>query len=248
MKEKCIEQPTAFPNQETGFSLLVLVLLTISNSYGQQLSWKDQRFELNHVSGAVVNFQGEKVLRLERDLKSLSFDENRLDATCDEPTYARLLNLDFENGVIEVKVLSGLQDPLPFALARGFIGVAFRISEKNDAFEAFYLRPTNGHAANEAQRSRVVQYFSYPEYKFGRLRKESPGVYEAPASIDVNQWITIRIEVKGEKATIFLNNSKAATLTVNKMKGQNTHGSIGLWVDIGTIGYFKDLKVIPCRK
>ena len=28
-----------------------------------------------------------------------------------------------------------------------------------------------------------------------------------------------------------------------KMKGKTTHGAIGLWVDIGTIGYFKDLKV-----
>jgi hypothetical protein len=75
------------------------------------------------------------------------------------------------------------------------------------------------------------------------LRAESPGVYKAPASIGLNEWITLRIEVRGEKATLFLNDSKAATLTVNKMKGQNTHGSIGLWVDIGTIGYFKDLKV-----
>jgi hypothetical protein len=27
------------------------------------------------------------------------------------------------------------------------------------------------------------------------------------------------------------------------MKGKTTHGSIALWVDIGTIGYFKDLKI-----
>ncbi|MFM1835855.1 MAG: hypothetical protein RJA04_543, partial [Bacteroidota bacterium] len=25
--------------------------------------------------------------------------------------------------------------------------------------------------------------------------------------------------------------------------GKSTHGSIGLWVEVGTIGYFKDLKV-----
>jgi hypothetical protein len=28
------------------------------------------------------------------------------------------------------------------------------------------------------------------------------------------------------------------------MKGKTTHGSIGLWVDIGTEGYFKDLKIM----
>ena len=27
------------------------------------------------------------------------------------------------------------------------------------------------------------------------------------------------------------------------MKGNTTHGSVGLWVDIGTIGYFKKLKI-----
>lgn len=223
--------------------LTIFVLLCYTVVHGQTLSWTDRQFALHHVTGTVVDLEEEKVLKLERDLKSLAFDVNRLDATCDEPTYAKLVNLDFQNGVIEVKVLSRLQDPLPFALARGFIGVAFRITEKNNAFEGIYLRPTNGRATNEAQRGRTVQYFSYPDYKFGRLRAESPGVYEAPASIGLNEWITLRIEVRGEKATLFLNDSKEATLTVNKMKGQNTHGSIGLWVDIGTIGYFKDLKV-----
>jgi len=36
---------------------------------------------------------------------------------------------------------------------------------------------------------------------------------------------------------------KYSTFIVDKMLGKNKKGGIGLYVDIGTIGYFKDLKV-----
>lgn len=53
----------------------------------------------------------------------------------------------------------------------------------------------------------------------------------------------MRIEIKGEKAELYINNSKHSTLMVNKLLGSSKNGNIGLWVDIGTIGYFKDLKI-----
>jgi hypothetical protein len=69
------------------------------------------------------------------------------------------------------------------------------------------------------------------------------GRYETSAPVDINEWITMRIEVIGEKAYMYINDAKYSTFVVDKMKGTTTHGSIGLWVDIGTIGYFKDLKI-----
>ena len=75
------------------------------------------------------------------------------------------------------------------------------------------------------------------------LRKEADGKYETTAPVDLNEWITMRIEVKGQKLFMFINDAKYSTFVVDKMKGKTTHGSIALWVDIGTIGYFKDLKV-----
>ncbi len=48
--------------------------------------------------------QGKKALKIERDLKALPFDVNRLVSTVDEPTYAKLSDLDFQDGTIEVKV------------------------------------------------------------------------------------------------------------------------------------------------
>jgi hypothetical protein len=87
-------------------------------------------------------------------------------------------------------------------------------------------------------------YFAYPDYKFERLRKETPELYESYADMGLNEWITMRIEVQGKEARLFLNNSQYPVLIVKDMKlGDNRSGSIGLWVGNWTDGYFRDLKV-----
>jgi hypothetical protein len=48
----------------------------------------------------------------------------------DEPTFGRIAGVEFENGVVEVKVLSRLLLEAP-DYARGFIGVTFRINDDN---------------------------------------------------------------------------------------------------------------------
>jgi len=163
----------------------------------------------------------------------------------DEPTYARLVGSNFHNGTIEVKVLSRLLPGAP-ALARGFIGLAFRINETNSQFEGVYIRPANGRADNQLQRNHSVQYFSFPDYKFERLRQEVPGVYESYADIGLNEWIRLRLVVHGAQARLFLNDNQQPTLLVNDLKhGPDAAGAIGLWVDVGTEGFFSDLKITP---
>lgn len=221
-----------------------LLLLFFSNTvFSQTITYKKQTFQLKNVSGTVTTFNGEKVLKLERDLKALPFDVKNLEKTVDEPTYAKLTNLDFENGTIEVKMYSQIQNPSPFSRAQGFIGLAFRISNNDSAFESIYLRPKVGRSQNQLLRNRTVQYYAYPNYKFDTLRKTAPGMYETTAPVNINEWITMRIEVNGQTAEMYVNNAKYSTFIVDKMKGTTTSGSIALWVDIGTIGYFKDLKV-----
>ena len=54
----------------------------------------------------------------------------------------------------------------------------------------------------------------------------------------------MRIEVTGKEALLFLNDSVYPVLIVNDLKlGENAEGGIGLWVEIGTEGYFRDLKI-----
>ena len=178
--------------------------------------------------------EGKETLRVTKDPRVTAFDE---------ATFARLVGPDFSNGIIEVKVLSRLLENAP-DFARGFIGIAFRINEGNSKFECIYIRPTNGRAEDQLRRNRSTQYFSYPDFKFDRLRNESAGRYESYADMGLNEWISLKIEVRGEKAKLYLHQGEHPVLVVNDLKhGANATGGIGLWVEVGTEGYFTDLKV-----
>jgi hypothetical protein len=178
--------------------------------------------------------EGKDTIRVTKDPKVTAVDE---------ATFAKLIDSDFKNGIIEVKVLSKLLEDAP-DFARGFIGIAFRIDESNSKFECIYIRPTNGRAEDQLRRIRSIQYFSYPDFKFDRLRKEASGVYESYADMGLNEWITIKIEVKDEKAKLYLDGQKHPGLIVNDLKhGANASGGVGLWVDVGTEGHFSDLSI-----
>ena len=225
--------------------ILFSILLLNSICFGQNVKFGKQTFELHNVTGSVIDFQGKKVLKIERDLKSLPFDEKKLETTVDDRHYARLLDLnDFENGTIEVKMYSQIQNPSPYLPAAGFIGLYYRIKEDDSAWESIYLRPKVGRINNQMARNHAVQYFSYPDFKFQTLRDKYPaGSYEGSAPVALNEWIKMRIEVNGETAEMFINDLKYSSFIVNKMLGKNQKGYVGLYVDIATIGYFKDLKV-----
>ncbi|MAU70669.1 MAG: hypothetical protein CML04_01115 [Pseudozobellia sp.] len=210
----------------------------------QTLQLKKQSFELHNVTGSIIKFRGNKVLKIERDLEAIPFDENNIEATVDEPHYARLVGIeDFENGSIEVKMYSQLLDPAPYPGIAGFIGVYFRIQPDDSAFEGIYVRPKVGRVNNQQYRNHAVQYISYPNAKFDMLRKSDPGKYEGSAPVALKEWITMRIEVNGDFAEMYINNAKYSSFVVDKMLGKHKIGGVGLYVDIGTIGYFKDLKV-----
>ncbi len=224
---------------------LITVLMIGDYAFGQEIVFQRQRFEPKNVIASVVKFQGREVLRVERDLKALPFDSTRLEATVDEPTYVKLADVDFEDGTIEFKMYSQIQNPSPFRAAQGFIGIAFRIGEKDAAYESIYLRPGVGRSDNQSFRNRTVQYYAYPDFKFQTLRQTAlPGTYETAAAVGLGEWITMRVEVDGTKAEMFINDAKYSTFIVTKMLGKTTHGAIGLWVDIGTVGFFRDLKVV----
>lgn len=182
----------------------LILLLVLAGFYAsgqkQKLNLKKQTFELHNVTGSIVVFEGKEVLKIERDLSALPFDVNNIEATVDEPHYARLVGLeDFENGTIEVKMYSQIQDPPPYPGVAGFIGVYFRIKEDDSAFESIYVRPKVGRANNQMLRNHAVQYISYPHAKFDMLRKSySPGSYEGSAPVALKEWIKMRIEVQAE--------------------------------------------------
>lgn len=217
---------------------LIGLFSLIYGTQAQTIRFEGKEFEISHVKASVVRLNGEEVLRLERDLENFPIEKG-----VDEPTFVKLTDLDMENGTVEVKVLSRLLPGAP-AFARGFIGLAFRISPDNSAYESIYIRPTNGRAEDQVRRNHSVQYYAYPDYKFDRLRKDFPEMFETYADMGLDEWITLRIEFRDKSARLLLNEQEQPAFLVKEMLGASIRGSIGLWVEVGTEGYFKDLRIL----
>jgi hypothetical protein len=161
----------------------------------------------------------------------------------DMPTFA-ILPVEFGTGTIEVDVLSGLTPEAP-DYARGFAGIAFHIAGGGEQFEAVYLRPLNGLKENPPapRNARAIQYFSFPDWKFQRLRDEYPdGSYEAGADIGPDEWNRLRVEVEEARIKAYVNG--APVLEV-EAKPTRAKGALGLWVDIGAKAYFSNLSITP---
>lgn len=61
----------------------------------------------------------------------------------------------------------------------------------------------------------------------------------------LDEWIKLKIVVKDAQAKLFINDNKQPVLVVNDLKhGAGSSGAIGLWVDVGTEGFFSDLKIL----
>lgn len=225
----------------------LLVTLIISSlvafpALADASKWEGREFSKKNVHASVVMLNGEEVLKVERDLTALPFDPDRLSETVDEPTFVLIPDLVFKDGTIAVNVLSRLQPDAP-NFARGFIGIAFHINSDISRFESIYIRPTNGRTDDVKRKQNATQYFAYPDFKFDRLRKEAPGKYESPADIGLDEWIQLKVVVKGTTAELFINNAATPVLTVDDLKYSGASGAIGLWVDIGTEGYFSGLRI-----
>ncbi|MBL8202995.1 MAG: hypothetical protein JNM09_02105 [Blastocatellia bacterium] len=214
--------------------LIVWAVAGLTSTYAQSVKLDTTKLEAVSVSMSSAKIMGKGTIQV---VKASAVK------AVDEPTFAKLKGVNFKNGTIEVKVLSRLLKDAP-ADARGFIGLAFRINDNNSKFECIYVRPTNGRVEIQLRRNRSTQYFSFSDFKFDRLRKEAPGEYESYVDIGLNEWIDLKIEVKGAKAKLFVNGTKQPVLIVNDLKhGADLSGAVGLWVDVGTEGYFADLKI-----
>lgn len=153
------------------------------------------------------------------------------------------LSLDFHDGVIEAEMKAELAPGAP-EFARGFVGFAFRYD--GTRFESIYLRPTNGVADDQVRRNHAVQYAAFPEWRFDRLRRESPERYETAADIAPGRWVHVRIEVSGARAVLYLDHRPAPVLIVNDMKlGANQRGGVGLWIETATIAHFRKIRITP---
>lgn len=197
--------------------------------------WNDLRPRA--VSAQQLRFQERDALRVEL-LPDVAAGIPDVDYV-DMPTFVEL-PIEFRDGVVEVDVYAELNGLWPEG-ARGFAGLAYRIQADAAAFECVYLRPSNGRRAPRPRQDRAIQYFTYPDFRFDRLRNQCPGCYEAGADIDIDEWIRLRLEVHGRQVRALVNDVVCLDLTQTLIADQP--GTLGLFVDIGTVAYFADLRV-----
>jgi len=184
------------------------------------------------VKTEVATYKGRQALRVTDDAPTAG-DGERL---------VILRKTDFQDGTIEVD-LAGEPGPGAVETARGFVGVAFRVASDGSKYECLYLRPTNGRAEDQVRRNHSVQYISFPDFPWQRLRKEFPEKYESYVDLIPGEWTKVRIEVQGDKARLYVHGAQQPTLVVNDLKQGQGHGAIALWVGPGTVAHFANLRI-----
>jgi len=192
-----------------------------------------EQLKLLNVKAETVTFKGRKALRVLDAAPAGAGDEGRL---------VILPKTEFQDGVIEVD-LAGEPGPGAPEGARGFVGIAFRVAPDASRFECIYLRPTNGRAEDQVRRNHSVQYISIPGFPWPLMRKDFPEKYETYVDILPGEWTKVKIEVRGDKARLYVNGVAQPTLLVNDLKQGQTKGSIALWIGTGTLAHFSNVRI-----
>jgi len=223
----------------TCVSALAVLLIGAMASGGQEprkpAALVLDKLELHNVKAEAVTYLGRSAMRVTDAGPEGLNDADRL---------AVVPGSSFQDGTIEVS-LSGDTAPNAPAGFRGFVGIAFRITADRSHFECFYLRPKNGRAEDQLQRNHSAQYISMPGFGWEKLRTETPGKYESYVDLVPGQWTQVKVQVTGKRARLYVNGAEQPTLVVNELKQPSVSGAIALWVGLGTIAHFSDLKVSP---
>jgi hypothetical protein len=148
--------------------------------------------------------------------------------------------LEFTEGTLEIDLKGKGKHE------RSFLGVAFGALD-GKTFEAVYFRPFNFMRDDASYRVRAVQYVAWPDHTWERLRRETPGVYEAAVKPvpDPAGWFHARVEVTKQKVRVWVDDAGEPCLVVDRLSGRDK-GKVGLWVD-SKEGAFSNLKVLPAK-
>ncbi len=169
---------------------------------------------------------GKSVVRIEPKQKA---------TTGSSVALALVQGVEFREGTLEVD-LKGQGEK------RIFLGLAFHVVD-GTTFEAVYFRPFN--FLREGFRDHAVQYVSWPDNTWERLRQDKPGQFESTVKPipDPSGWFHARVEVTRQKVSVWVDNAKEPCLVVNRLANRD-NGKVGLWVDSHD-GSFRNLKIRP---
>ena len=125
------------------------------------------------------------------------------------------------------------------------MGVAFHVDVLTEAYEAVYLRMTNGRLNRPAPPAlrvdRAIQYVAHPGFHYAVSRERFPGRYERGADVALGQWHHLRLEIGPSRARALVDGQEA--LAIDELRYAGREGAVGLFIDDGTRGYFRGLRI-----
>ncbi len=126
---------------------------------------------------------------------------------------AILKDVEFENGIIEVDIaITG---------ARSYPGLFFRVQDEENS-ERFYVRPHRmGLYPDAMQYTPHINGISEWQITNG---KGCTGSVVLPK----NEWVHLKMEVKGSQAKVYLNDAKKPNLVITNLKHGISNGTIGV--------------------
>ncbi|KAA3633902.1 MAG: DUF1080 domain-containing protein, partial [Bacteroidetes bacterium] len=138
-----------------------------------------------------------------------------------------LKEITVQNGIIEVDVaVDG---------GRSYPGINFRIQSPKD-YERFYIRPHRQSLYPDAlQYTPCINGISEWQLCSGEG-------FTSGAILPKNEWIRIRLEMKDEKARVFINDQPTPSLRIHKLKHGLSEGRIGLNGPTNGTAYFSNLR------
>jgi len=193
------------------------------------------KLEVHNVKAEPVTYKGRAAMRV-TDAGAQGLD--------DAARLAIVPGSSFQDGTIEVNLTGDTAPNAPPEL-RGFVGIAFRVTPDRSHFECFYLRPKNGRSEDQLQRNHSAQYISLPGFGWQKLRSETPGKYESYVDLVPGQWTQMKIQVTGSRAQLYVSGAEQPVLVVSDLKQPPVNGAVALWVGLGTIAHFCELKIAP---
>ncbi len=138
---------------------------------------------------------------------------------------AYLDGVEFQDGVIEVDIAASWE--------RSYPGINFRIQSPQD-YERFYIRPHTMKFFESA-----LQYTPSINGISGWQLYSGDG-FTGPCEIPYDEWVHIRLEVKGTQARVFIGEGDGPDLQIHDLKNGVSSGTIGLDQMTNGTSYFSN--------
>jgi sugar lactone lactonase YvrE len=140
---------------------------------------------------------------------------------------AYLKDLELENGVLEVDLSVDGRTSYP--------GFLFRIQSQED-YERLYIRPHRAGRYPDA-----LQYTPVFNGIAGWQLYSGEG-FTAGAQIPLDQWVHLRMEIRGEQARVFIGDSETPALKIDHLKHGLSKGSVALDSPRDGTAYFSNFR------